>query len=233
MVDPVAANIVNIRVLGTGDSPEIRLGDGMGECAVRLGSEAGADRKHAHVVQVLRAGGEALRYKQVHVLRTRGGVVPGDLPPPVFSDGLVLWGLQIGEDMWFPEGARSLTVRGALGIVHFAAVCRRCTTNRQPEPLSEDEMWILALRARAYENTVFVVTVSGGDLGLPVGKVWDPAGFPVEPRARRDGEVAFSLDLGLIDRERGRRRYLDARRPECYGLLLQQEGKTIHGERLG
>ena len=117
-----------------------------------------------------RTGRIALKYRKVHLPAPMIGPAlsnyerilfcPGDLGYPVAHiDGLCV-GIQICYDRHFPEGYRTMAVHGA------DLICNLTATTSLGERW-RSEVWNLLLRARAFENGVFVMGVnkSGPECG--------------------------------------------------------------------
>lgn len=105
-------------------------------------------------------------------------VAAGEALPPVVEIG----GLQVGfatcYDLRFPELFRTLVDGGAQVLALASAWVRG--------PLKE-EHWLTLLRARAIENTAYVVAADqSGKAGIGRSAAFDPAGLPL-------------LDLGAAD----------------------------------
>ena len=104
---------------------------------------------------VLGAGGELTAYRKIHLYDSFGyheskRVSPGGLTPVVTEVGGFPLGLMTCYDLRFPELARSLAEQGAEALVLPAAWV---AGERKVEH------WRTLLRARAIENTVWVVAV--------------------------------------------------------------------------
>lgn len=97
------------------------------------------------------------------------GIAPGDELPPVFTVDNVTFGVAICYDLRFPELFRTLTERGAQVIAVVAAWVAG--------PLKE-EHWLTLLRARAIENTSYLL--GAGQAGRRVigrSVAFDPMGL--------------------------------------------------------
>lgn len=117
-----------------------------------------------------------------------------DLTPVVFSLGGVTFGLATCYDVRFPEIARLLVDAGADVIV--------LPSGWVPGPLKEDH-WITLLRARAIENTVYVVA---SNQAPPVGTgrslACDPNGVVEVDLGARRGSAVVDIDLTRIEATR-------------------------------
>lgn len=158
-------------------------------------------------------------YRKIHLFdREREWFSAGNRKPEVHRAGPARIGLMICFDWRFPELPRALALMGADLLVHPSNLVFRDTAE--------------AIRTRAIENRVFVVTANrtgadrrpGGTLGF-TGKsqVVDPAGR-VLARAGVRETCAMSTDLDLYEaREKSIARRSDlfgARRPAFYRRLV-------------
>lgn len=105
-------------------------------------------------------------------------VAPGQDLPPVIEIGGIPVGFATCYDLRFPELFRTLVDGGAQVLAVASAWVRG--------PLKE-EHWLTLLRARAIENTAYVVAADqSGKAGIGRSAAFDPAGLPL-------------LDLGPAD----------------------------------
>ncbi len=132
---------------------------------------------------VARDGALAATYRKIHLYDAFSfleseSVASGPLPPPVIDvDGLRI-GLATCYDLRFPELFRVLQRAGADVLALASAWVRG--------PLKE-EHWLTLLRARAIENTCYVVAADQiGPAGIGRSAAFDPFGLPL-------------LDLGTAD----------------------------------
>jgi predicted amidohydrolase len=126
-------------------------------------------------------------------------------------------GVMIGWDLAFPEVARSLVLRG----VELLVVCANWEQTQAEE-------WRAYLRARAYENRVFVAAANrvgeepsytfGGQSGIvgPTGKVYASVDEPVE------GYAIAHIDLDLVRQEREESQILQCRQPTTYREVVKK-----------
>lgn len=112
---------------------------------------------------------------------------PGDCDYPVFDLGIAKIGLQICYDRHFPEGYRSLALSGAQIIFNLTAASSYGTDWR-------GDTWDLLLRARAFENGVFVVGVNKA--GIEYGKDYFGKSMIVSPLG---GKIMAFADKGSED----------------------------------
>ncbi|MFQ5693196.1 MAG: nitrilase-related carbon-nitrogen hydrolase [Nitrospinota bacterium] len=170
---------------------------------------------------VLDARGE-LRgvYRKVHVPHVplweeRSYFEPGDAGFPVFDVGVARVGVLICWDVFFPEGARALALGGAQIIVAPTAAA-----------FASHLRWETVLRAHAITNGVYVLRVNR--VGSEEEHDFYGSSFCVDPEGElacapsgiTDGVVVADVDLGRIDHARSEWTYLDDRRPETYGPLV-------------
>jgi N-carbamoylputrescine amidase len=122
---------------------------------------------------------------------------------PVFAWRGIKFGIQICYDRLFPEPSRVLTLQGAEII--FMPICY----STYSDPDHRAGIWEVPLRARAYENGVYVVAANRvGQEGIRhhLGRsmVVDPAGAIVaEAGSEKEDLLVAELD---IERVRGDRR---------------------------
>jgi predicted amidohydrolase len=165
------------------------------------------------------------RYRKTHLpfLGVDRFTVPGD-EADVFDTPLGRIGIEICYDLRFPELTRALALRGAEIVAH--------PTNW---PLAARPMAEFVTRARAAENRVFLLTANrcgrerwAGFCGW--SQIVDPAGTRVAEAGAEDEAVL----VAEADLEEARRkdlvpkpgeyemRLFDHRRPELYGVLVEE-----------
>ncbi|SDO72969.1 Predicted amidohydrolase [Nakamurella panacisegetis] len=144
--------------------------------------DPGSDRVHNTLV-VLQDGVVAAAYRKIHLYDAfsfveSDTVAPGaDAPPVVEVDGVRV-GFATCYDLRFPELFRVLSAGGAQVIALASAWVKG--------PLKE-EHWLTLLRARAIENTCYVVAADqAGKAGIGRSVAFDPFGLQL-------------LDLGSAD----------------------------------
>jgi predicted amidohydrolase len=156
------------------------------------------ERPYNTLVAIGPDGSVRASYRKAHLYDSFGyreseRLMPGDPTPVVVGLGEVTLGLMTCYDLRFPEFARLLVDAGADVFVVPAAWVRG--------PLKEDH-WATLLRARAIENTTYVVaaaqngkTYCGGSMvvdpmGVVVANVGEATGVgSAEVRAERIAEV--------------------------------------------
>ncbi len=115
-------------------------------------------------------------YRKVHLydafaFSESDSTVPGDQPPPILQIGGVAVGLATCYDLRFPELFRVLQDGGAEVLAIASAWVRG--------PLKE-EHWLTLLRARAIENTCYVVAADQmGRAAIGRSAAFDPFGVPL------------------------------------------------------
>ena len=144
---------------------------------------------------------------------------PGDLGYPVMDVGFARVGVQICYDRNFPEGYRVLALRGAEVVYTPTALMR-------VGGVWGSNTWELVLRARAYENGIFVVGVNkaGHEWGLDyVGDslVACPLDGSVTARTEAEADDLLVVEVDLDDIQEARKRlpFMRDRRPLTYGPL--------------
>lgn len=174
------------------------------------------------------------RYRKIHIpgafpLPDRGALVfeklyftPGNLGYPVMDLGFAKIGVQICYERNFPEGYRILALRGA-EIVYTP------TNLMAIGGVWNSSTWELVLRARAYENGLFVVGVN------KAGREWDldyvgdsliaqPTDGAVVARTAAAGDDLLVAEIDLDDVAEARRRlpFMRDRQPLTYGPLVER-----------
>lgn len=164
-------------------------------------------------------------YSKTHVaafVQDEGGVVaervywsPGDRLP-VFDTPWGRVGVEVCYDIWFPEVARTLTLKGAELIVNVSAAAR-----------GFEASWDHMLWTRSAENAVPYLHVSvvgrQNDVEL-VGRsrLFGPSGEVLAEAATGSEQVLVTeLDRGLIMAARGARHQLTTRNPALYGEIAE------------
>jgi N-carbamoylputrescine amidase len=177
---------------------------------------------------LLSPGGEVLgKYRKVHIPHGPGYeekfyFAPGNLGFPVIPAGDLKVGLAICWDQWFPETGRALGLGGAELVVFPTAIGDEPT---EPD-FSSHDAWLMACRAQALFNQVFVagvnrtgseelVTFYGGSF------ICDPWGrVLVEAGEKEEGAFVADCDLTMIHEARSLFQFYRDRRPDAYRPLL-------------
>jgi len=158
-------------------------------------------------------------YDKVHLPGIEADVcTPGDSFPVYDIEGVRV-GMQICYDLNWPEGCRCLTLDGA-DIIFWPTMW-----GVMPEAFTD-----VILRARAMENLIWIVTSSyflGGFYPQPrvFGRsaVVSWSGTILAEVGRRLGVAAATIDLDEPRYSQSPREVMleTARRPECYGRLVE------------
>ncbi|MBE3598496.1 MAG: carbon-nitrogen hydrolase family protein [Limnochordaceae bacterium] len=146
---------------------------------------------------------DALGVRESHVMR------PGSARPPVWEiDGVPL-GVAICYDLRFPELFRELAARGAEAVVVPAAWY---------SGILKEEHWLTLLRARAIENTLYVLGAdqAGGPFcGRSAG--FDPFGVTLGDAGEDEGLLLVHVDRARVQAVRRKLPSLQHRRTDLYG----------------
>ena len=183
-------------------------------------------------------GDLAGKYRKVHLTRTEReakGLSSGD-DFPVFRIGDLVFGVMVCYDVYFPESARILALKGARAVF-FPSLQRNAT----------ESLLALQVRSRAVDNCVYVVRSS---YGYPASKSWNP-GMMVGLSCIVDWDGEILANLGhnegfltavIPQQPRPRKTSFDGpeddprdflfedRRPEAYQALCQRRAKAAGDE---
>lgn len=144
---------------------------------------------------------------------------------PVVETEIGTLGILIGYDLAFPEVARSLTLEGAEVICVLA--------NWEASGLDE---WRTYLRARAYENAVFVAAANriGEDVTLTFGgesMIVGPRGeihaslagaSDKDSGEPQEGAAVATLDLDAVREAREEFQFIQNRQPPVYKAIVRK-----------
>ncbi|MBV9623862.1 MAG: acyltransferase [Acidobacteria bacterium] len=181
---------------------------------------------------VIDADGKYLgKYRKHHIPHVHPGFwekfyfTPGDLGYPVFTTKYARVGVYICYDRHFPEGARILGLNGAEVVFNPSATVAG---------LSE-YLWELEQPAHAVANGYFVGAINrvGREKPWNIGEFYgksyfcNPRGKIVAQASRdKDELVVADLDLDMIIEVRRTWQFFRDRRPETYGQLTAQTGRS-------
>ncbi|MDR2294552.1 MAG: carbon-nitrogen hydrolase family protein [Microbacterium sp.] len=187
-----------------------RLADRFGVWIVAgLVERAEGTRVHNTVVAV-DAGGVQASYRKQHLYDAFGDresdrIAAGALDAPqTFQLDDLTFGLMTCYDLRFPESARVLLDAGADAIVVPAEWVRG--------PLKEDH-WSTLIRARAIENTAFVVAADQTPpIGVGRSMIVDPSGIVLASLGTQPGVAIATLDRSELERVRQLNPALELRR---------------------
>jgi N-carbamoylputrescine amidase len=141
----------------------------------------------------------------------------GNLGFPVIEIGSLKIGIQICWDVFFPEGARILALKGADVIL--------CPT---ASAFQSQPRWIHTICAHAVANNCYLIRINR------VGKENDqefygesfavnPFGeFILEPVGKTDAIALVEVDTALVHNARDGFSFFKNRRPELYRLLSEE-----------
>lgn len=182
--------------------------------------ETGPDAEHTYNTSVLidAEGQTAATYRKIHLfdvdladgtqIQESRHVAPGDAPPVVAA--VLGWsvGLTVCYDLRFPELYRALVVRGASILTVPAAFTLH----------TGKDHWQVLLRARAIENTCFVIAAaqtgrhSSKRVSWGKSMIVDPWGTTLAVAPEGEGFALAVLDAGAITRVRAQLPSLEHRR---------------------
>ena len=145
---------------------------------------------------------------------------PGNLGYPVFDTAVGKVGVYICHDRHFPEGARALGLNGAEIVFIPSATSRGLSQH----------LWRIEQTSHAIFNTYFVGTINrvgieplGDDDFYGESYFCDPKGqFIGDLASSHDEElIVRDLDLSVIQQVRDTWHFYFNRRPDQYGVLVQ------------
>ncbi|MBI5233917.1 MAG: acyltransferase [Deltaproteobacteria bacterium] len=165
------------------------------------------------------------KYRKVHVPQLplweeRSYFSPGDMGFPVFTTPYGKLGIQLCWDVFFPEGARILALKGAQII--FAPTASAF--------FHSHKKWERAICSAAHANGVFIFRVNrvGAEERQEFyGRSFcaGPDGEFVErPCGKSEGIALVTIDLDDISSVRGDWVFLKDRRPSLYKELTKEQG---------
>ncbi|MFZ5633956.1 MAG: nitrilase family protein [Bacillota bacterium] len=213
----------------TGSIGEAAVGAGV---TVLVGLAEASETGKPYITQlVLFPDGTAEKYRKTHLGKSEQPYYTAGDELPVFSTAKARFGIQICWDMHFPEVSAILSLKGAEII--FAP-------HASPVIVGDRKgIWMKYLAARAYDNSVFVAACNlvgkdgAGQQFCGGALVLDPKGNPVaECFDGKEGMLVADLDPELINTIRMKKSrsmrdsfYLECRRPELYGLLVEKANR--------
>lgn len=166
------------------------------------------------------------KYRKTHIPQLPGFwekyyFRPGNLGYPVFDTAVGKVGVYICHDRHFPEGARALGLNGAEIVFIPSATSRGLSQH----------LWRIEQTSHAIFNTYYVGTINrvgieplGDDDFYGESYFCDPRGQFVGAVANdRDEElIVRDLDLDVIQEVRNTWHFYFNRRPDQYGVLVEQ-----------
>jgi predicted amidohydrolase len=139
---------------------------------------------------------------------------------PVYTVAGARIGVQICNDRLYPEASRVLAMKGAEIIV------MPISFSTYSDPVQRASVWEIPLRARAYENGVFVlacnrVGVEGSRRHLGRSMIVDPRSMVIKEAGTEDPElVVANVDLDDACAARKKFPWWRDRRPNLYAMLV-------------
>lgn len=177
-------------------------------------------------------GRQMARYRKTHIpayFPTTGAGGTGSYEKFYFAPGAALdtctvagarIGIQICNDRLYPEASRTLALKGAELIV--MPICY----STYADPAQRASIWEIPLRARAYENGVWVlacnrVGTEGARHHLGRSMVVDPRGMIIAEAGTAEPELLTTqIDLDAVSAARKKFPWWRDRRPDLYGPLV-------------
>ncbi|TFY98648.1 carbon-nitrogen hydrolase family protein [Ramlibacter rhizophilus] len=177
-------------------------------------------------------GREVGRYRKTHIPAYFPSAGPGGTgsfekfyfaPGPslgTFAVAGTRIGILICNDRLYPEAARALALDGAELIAMPIAF------STYADPAQRASIWEVPLRARAYENGVYVlacnrVGIEGPRHHLGRSMVVDPRGMVVAEAGTHEAQLlAAEIDLDAVSAARKQFPWWRDRRPDLYGALV-------------
>ncbi|WP_257346955.1 carbon-nitrogen hydrolase [Pseudalkalibacillus decolorationis] len=158
---------------------------------------------------------------------------PGNTGYPIYKTRYGTIGIGICWDEWFPEVARILALQGADILFYPSAIG---SEPDHPE-VSTRKSWEKAISAHGISNGVFVAAVNRvgqeNDMTFYGGSfISNPLGEIIQFLDHEEGILIQDIDLQEIDSARNLLQFMRDRRPDTYGLLLQQEAFQDRGVHL-
>lgn len=161
-------------------------------------------------------------YRKLHLAPKEENLYRHGDELPIYRYGEMTYGIELCYDTHFPELTTLLALQGA-EVLFMPYASPRET------PIEKKERWLRYLSARAYDNSIFVIACNqvgsynrkGSFPGVAL--VLDPKGQIIAERYSEKQEMIIA-DLTVSDlmQVRGSKMgfFLDRRRPEIYGELL-------------
>ena len=161
------------------------------------------------------------QYHKVHLKPEERPIFRGGFRFPVLETNFGMVGLLLGWDLAFPEAARSLALDGAELVVAPA--------NWEAQSIEE---WQTYLRARAFENTIFIAGANrigdeytyafGGESAVigPRGQVLASVGRDDNDRPKEAYAIA-KIDLDDVKKYREELQTMQSRQPAAYRNVVR------------
>ncbi|MEO0561349.1 MAG: carbon-nitrogen hydrolase family protein [Chloroflexota bacterium] len=170
--------------------------------------------------------GELLEsYNKIHLRGEERMAFREGYKMPVVETEIGVVGLMVGYDLAYPEVARSLALDGAEIIL--------CMANWEASNIDE---WKTYARARAYENSVYMVAANrvGEDVTLtfggesmiigPRGQIYASMVDETDPEtgAPLEGFTVARIDLDTVRKFREEYQFMQTRQPTSYRTLVKK-----------
>jgi len=161
------------------------------------------------------------QYHKIHLKPEERPIFRGGFRLPIFPTTFGTIGLLLGWDLAFPEAARSLAIDGAELLVVPA--------NWETQSIEE---WKTYLRARAFENSIFVAGVNrlgdeytysfGGESAVigPRGEAHAHVGRDENDRPKEAYTLA-KIDLDAVKKFREELQTMQSRQPAVYRAVVR------------
>lgn len=175
------------------------------------------------VVAIGRDGEQLGVYRKVHLYDAFGykesdQVQAAEFEPLTFELGGLRFGVFTCYDLRFPEMARALVDRGCVALIAPAAWA--------VGPAKEDH-WTTLLRARAIENTVYVLGAGQtGPACTGQSAVIDPMGIIVGSAGEVEGVATAVISSQRVDEVRAKNPSLDNRRFRVSAVSDESSGRS-------
>ena len=200
---------------------------------------------HYNAVVVIDADGSIIgRYRKTHIPDSTGYqekyyFTPGDSGFQVFKTRVGNIGVGICWDQWFPETARALALMGADVLLYPTAI----GSEPQDPSLDSADHWQRVMQGHAAANMVPVVASNryGTEILLEedgtekqritfYGRsfITNNTGAIIQEAPSKDEQAILVAEIDVVD-NRATRYYWGIfrdRRPELYGVLLTNDGKS-------
>lgn len=195
--------------------------------------ERGNDGRYYNSAAVIDQNGTILSpYRKVHIphdpLFFEKNYFSGGEEYRIFDCGGVKTAVLICYDQWFPEAARAVTLMGA-EIIFYPTAIGWIRGREEPDEGDWRVAWETIQRSHAIANGIHVAVVNRwgteGDLIFWGSSFVSDAFGNILARAGSSNDEVIIADISLDMNERVREGwgFLRNRRPDTYGILLQQE----------
>lgn len=173
------------------------------------------ERAYNAVLTLNRNGKIIDHYRKTHLYdaflhKESDRVVPGSDTYGIVELDVGKVGLMICYELRFPEIARELVLSGADVLVVPTAWVKGEL---------KDEHWSTLLKARAIENTVYVLGANQvGNIYNGLSMIYDPMGVTVASAGEEEALIHVNIDQKRVSRVRKSLPCLENRRPELYSV---------------